>query len=115
MSDAYPIISIIAGIISVFALFSASKYKGQREELEKQNKGRNEEVKREPIEKQVERLKSEIKKTEAKIENGQEVFSKLDKELKKISEELVPIDVGIYPPTFAFDDSEKLKERRFSS
>ncbi len=98
------IISVAVGTLTLFATGARAAL---RREIQKLRKG----IRSEPVIDAVQRLKSESQAVQGKIDAGRPIFERLQVRHVEVREKLRAIDVGLVPPTFRFDDDEKLKQR----
>jgi len=94
----------------IFFLFARSTQKRCRELLEDIDR-KKKALAGKSVEDIVQDLQNIIGDIETKIEHGRPIYSRLKSEVSKNKEQMNYINVGLFPPTYKFDDSQSLKDK----
>lgn len=100
----------IAMLICIFLAFAGDAHRKQKKLLI-DIKRKKQALEDTPVEKIVLELQAKAHDIEDKIKLGQPIYSKLKNGLTLKEEQLKYIDVGLFPPTFKYDDSQSLKNK----
>lgn len=104
---AWVVLALLACTFFLFAIYTQRQSKNLFINVDKKKQA----LADNPVEEIIQNLQRESDDIENKIERGQPIYLKLKDELALKKEQLKYIDVGLYPPTFKFDDSQSLKNK----
>ncbi|WP_299083928.1 DUF4041 domain-containing protein [uncultured Paraglaciecola sp.] len=100
-------LTVLTALIA-FMIYSTSQ---KRKNLEKEIKRKNNALKEKCIDEIVSDLQQSLQQIELKVNDGKPIYNRLQEILEQNTAQLKFIDVGIFPPTFNFDDRESLKHK----
>lgn len=110
-AESYQLVWIVLALLTLTFLLSTrstkKKHKSLLEDIDKKQKALAEKS----VEELVQELNNQISDVETKIEYGRPIFSRLKDEATKNKEQMKYINVGLFPPTYKFDDSQSLKDK----
>ncbi|GEM78497.1 DUF4041 domain-containing protein [Vibrio superstes] len=110
-AESYQLVWAVLLLLTFAMLLSVNSTQKKRKKLSKDIRRKKSALAKRPVEDIVQELKLEIGVIESKTANGRPVYARLKEELVNKEEQLKYINVGLFPPTYRFDDSQALKDR----
>ncbi|NMP04658.1 DUF4041 domain-containing protein [Pseudoalteromonas arctica] len=100
------VLAVFTAVVIYMVYSTLYKQKDLISEIERKEKA----LENKSVDEIVSELRQLSHEIELKITNGKPIFEQLTQSLKKNTEQLKYIDVGLLPPTYKFDDPESLKK-----
>jgi hypothetical protein len=108
--ELYQITLLVLAVLSCVTFFMVYSTSRKRKELTIEIERKEKALKSKPIDQLILDLQKSYQNIEHKLSTGMLVYNELNKKLAHINGQLKFIDVGLFPPTFNFDDNESLKK-----